>query len=207
LIGELQDGSSFRFDLNSIQVPGEDFASGVASIQLYSTNAGACGQFPTTEAFTFRGLSLPGNNFDTDLAMSDDIHSRFQNGFVLNSAEFPLSLVFEGTLPAKSLLTDSIDFNIESNAITPGLTQYLELFNYSTNSHEFFGGGRTPSFNVDTIETIELPAESIQDYLDPFVEQGSLGANVRARVSWRQTGFILVFPWGANVDHVFWSFN
>jgi len=56
------------------------------------------------------------------------------------------------------------------------------------------------SFNTDTITSPTLGAAS-SDYAEDVT-----GA-VRARLGWRQTGFIINFPWVVSVDLFNWSVN
>ena len=139
---------------------------------------------------TFRGVALVADI--DDLQESDDERARFHPGFTINSSEAPVWLVFEANVGDSS---NDFDFQIESQASTPGLTYTFEAWNWNTNSYDVVGTN-SESFNSDSVENYSLTPEH-------FTATG----DVRSRVGWRQTGFTIGFPWEPRVDRVGWDPN
>ena len=139
---------------------------------------------------TFRGVALVADI--DDLQESDDERARFHPGFTINSNEAPVWLVFEANVGDSS---NDFDFQIESQASTPGLTYTFEAWNWNTNSYDVVGTN-SESFNSDSVENYSLTPEH-------FTATG----DVRSRVGWRQTGFTIGFPWEPRVDRVGWDPN
>ena len=73
----------------------------------------------------------------------------------------------------------------------------MEAFNWMTNSYDVVDTTGA-SFNVDSVVTVNLNA-GIANY----VQNGT--SAVRARAGWRQTGFIINFPWVISVDQLAWT--
>ena len=128
-----------------------------------------------------------------DTFESDDQRISFNPGFTLSSEEAPVWLIFDATVtPAAPSL---LELTAESQVSTPGLELTVEAFNFTTNSFDIVGVD-DGSFNVDRVLNIDL-SDSVQD----FVEAGA----VQARLGWRQTGFVLSFPWIVQLDQLFWT--
>ena len=128
------------------------------------------------------------------LASSDDQRYISNVGFTLNSDESPVWIELTGTSTVAAPAT--LGFSIEASANTPNIRQTVELFNYSTGSFEI-ADSRLASFNVDAFAVAEI-TQNMQD----FVEPGSM--EIKARIGWKQDGFILVFPWQARIDRAVW---
>ena len=86
---------------------------------------------------------------------------------------------------------------MESQAGTPGLTAITEAFNWTSGSYELVGA-EPASFDNDTIVSIDLSSG-----ISNFVQDGT-GA-VRARISWRQMGLTINFPWEVRLDQMLWT--
>ena len=56
-------------------------------------------------------------------------------------------------------------------------------------------GTAPETFNVDTVETFPVVSA---DHIDA-------AGGTMSRLGWRQTGFIINFPWEARIDQVFWE--
>ena len=121
---------------------------------------------------------------------SDDITASFNPGFTLTNLEAPIWLIFDGNAPT----ADS--FQVESRANTPNLTYTVEFANYSQGGQFEVVDRVDESFNADTVSVSTITA----DHIDT-------DGNVQARVGWRQAGFVLIFPWRVDVDHVGWNQN
>ena len=124
----------------------------------------------------------------SDFVDSDDVRARFNPGFVLNSMEAPVWLEFFANAPS------AINFLVESQAGTPGLTYTVEAWNYVTTSYDVLGT-QGEGFNADAVTTFALTSA---DQIDG-------GGDVRSRVGWRKTGLTINFPWEARIDQVGWN--
>lgn len=164
------------------------------SIDLVSCEQEAVQVVP--EAFNvFRGVQLDGTLADT--FESDDSRLLFNPGFILNSTEAPVWLVFDAAISSDS--PSGLELTAESQAGTPGLTGTLEAFNWSSNDYDVVDVSAA-SFNTDTVVSVDL-SSGISDY----VQTGS-GA-VRSRIGWRRTGFTVIFPWEVRLDQMVWTVN
>ena len=143
----------------------------------------------------FRGLQTGGAL--ADAFESDDSRLLFNPGFVLNSTEAPVWLIFDATVSGGS--PSSLELAVESQANTPGLTGTLEAFNWNSNAYDVVDVSPA-SFNTDAVVTADL-STGVSNY----VQTGS-GA-VRSRIGWRQTGFTLLFPWEVRLDQMVWTAN
>lgn len=149
---------------------------------------------PTTTADSvnvFRGIQLSGNLADS--FESDDDRLTFNPGFVINSSEAPVWLIFDSALPSAPT---TLAIQAEMNAGTPGIENTLEAFNWSTNAYDVVDVSPT-SFNSDSVITADLSA-GIANYVGPVNE-------VRARIGWRAGGFIINFPWEVRLDQLVWA--
>ena len=145
-----------------------------------------------TAVTVFRGDLQSGGL--AEIAASDDSYMELHPGFTLTSSEAPVWLLFDAVLAADS--PASLALSIESNANTPGLEYYVELYNFDTGSFEVIAT-EPASFNVDL--TVDVCASGD---LSRFAETGT-GA-IEARIGWYKTGFTIVFPWQVNIDQVGW---
>ena len=143
----------------------------------------------------FRGNATGGAM--ADILESDDSYMTFNPGFILNSNEAPVWLIFDALLPSSS--PDALTLTLESQANTPGLTATVEALNWSTGLFDSLDTS-APGFNSDQVVTLDLTSAS-SDYV-----QASSGA-VLSRVGWRQTGFTLLFPWEVRLDQAIWTVN
>ena len=141
--------------------------------------------FPATGLTRFRGQSIEGDLPETQ--SSDDAYARYIPGFTLNGVENPVWLIFDGEVPV-----GQYDLTVEAQAGTPGLSRRVELWDYNSNSWELVSS-EEESFNVDSISAHPLEPQNFE------------GEDVRARIGWRQSGFIINFPWEIRVDRVAWS--
>lgn len=141
-----------------------------------------------TSYIRFRGIAVGGGDPPlSDFTTSDDVRARWNPGFVLGSLEAPVWLDFEGNCP------DAIDFLVESQSGTPGLSYTVEAFNYTIGAFEEIGV-QDENPNTDVTTTFAITSDHIDD-----------DGSVRARVGWRKTGFTVNFPWEVRVDRVGWT--
>ena len=162
-----------------------------ASMKILAFDSGGGGAvFVSPSALNvFRGNVVSGAL--AEMLDSDDIRAIYNPGFTLNSLEAPVWLIFDGNISG----TPDHNFQVESQAGTPGLTYTMEAFNFTTNVFDVIGT-EMESFNTDTVETYALTS-------DHFDGNG----DVRSRLGWRQTGFTINFPWEARIDQVGWDPN
>ena len=100
----------------------------------------------------------------------------------------PVWLIFDGNANA------AMNFQIESQAGTPGLEYSVEAWNWANGSYDQVAT-QSESFNSDQVVAFAIaPA----DHIDA-------GGNVRSRVGWRQVGFTINFPWEVRVDQIGWN--
>lgn len=134
----------------------------------------------------FRGVEIKGSV--GDFADSDDLRARYNPGFTINDTEAPVWLEFFADAPGAS------GFRVESNAGTPGLEYTVEAFNWANGSYEVIGV-QPESFQFDQL--VQFPVVP-DDHIDT-------DGSVRARVGWRQVGFIINFPWEVLVNQTGWE--
>ena len=182
-----------------IHVPADDFAGRImgSSIGIDAFNLAMEFFSPGTtyvpDTFMiFRGLPISGGL--ADVQNSDDSYLIVRPGFTLNNVDLPVWLIFDSAVAGTPT---QLSLSIESSAGTPGLTKYLELFNWNISQYELLEM-EPESFNVDVVLSVDLTS-AISD----AVETGT--GNVRTRAGWRQTGFTINFPWLVSVDLVQWA--
>ncbi len=162
-------------------------------IQINVDGAGLPVEVVPDSLTVYRGIQIGGTL--EDVFESDDSRIRFNPGFTINSAEAPVWLIFNGTLPTDS--PDSLKIFLESQAGTPGLTHTLEAWNWTSLAYDVVDVSEA-SFNIDSIVVADL-SSAISDYAQPAV------GSVRTRVGWRKTGFTLNYPWEVRVDQMVWA--
>ena len=96
---------------------------------------------------TFRGTQI--NAVLSDFVLSDDMQARYNPGFTLNNLEAPVWLIFDAIAPS------AINFQVESQASTPGLTYTVEAWDWSGLKYDVTGT-TSESFNTDTVETFPI---------------------------------------------------
>lgn len=170
--------------------------AGVDGVKIEIFDCGTESELVSPASFsTVRGILIGGDA--TDVAASDDSYLKHNPGFTLNSSESPVWLEFNANLSSDEPV--DLEALFETSANTPGLTQTVEVRNWTTNQFELVDSGDA-SFNSDAVISIDLTS-GVSDY----VEDGS--AALQVRVGFRQTGFTLLFPWTTCIDQVQWSAN
>ena len=142
----------------------------------------------------FRGNLIAGGL--AELRESDDSYLQVQPGFTLNSNEPPVWVEFSGT--ATDDAPANLSFLIEGNANTVNLNQTIELFNFNSGSYEEIDS--RDATIVDSVTQVTPGGDVTR-----FVQGGS--GMIKARVGWKATGFVLLYPWTISVDHVAWDLN
>ena len=170
--------------------------AGVDGVRIESIDCGAVPAVVTpANTNVFRGVLVAGSA--DDLAESDDAFAGFNPGFTITAQEAPVWLIFDSNLPTDDF--EGLLLQYEAQANTPGLTATLEAFNWTSNSYDVVDTSAT-MFSTDAIVSVDLSANT-----SDYIMQGT--AEVRSRLGWRRTGFTILFPWEARLDHVFWMAN
>ena len=193
LTAVLEDGSDFGFFLDPVIVGLQPDAATFASTVLITRTEPVVETTPVTTFSPLRGIFAGGDV--SALEISDDVDLSYNPGFVLSSLEAPVWLEFEGDLATDS--PSALSFTTEVSANTTGLSQTTDLLDWSSNQFVEVDV-RPTTFNVDSVVLI-----NVSDQIFDFVEPGT--GTVRARIGWRSTGFIILFPWTVNVDQVVWN--
>lgn len=138
---------------------------------------------PVNSLIVTQGFQLGTN---ANLEASDDQRLRFMPSKAVAPGEHVISMVAEANAAAAE------EFLLESKSNTPNLTVLIEFFNWTTNAFEIVDA------DVETI-TDELRAVT----LDPASHVNPNGT-VRSRVSWIQSGPLLMFPFNIELDQLGW---
>jgi hypothetical protein len=138
-----------------------------------------------------RGFYVSGALADT--FASDNMYLVHNPGITLNPSEPPVWLEFIGTSPTQT--PTFLNVKLEAKVNTLGLQQRIEMFNWTTNQYELVDA-RAASLNVDGIVSVNVAIAS------DFVQAGT--RRVKARLGWKQTGLVFLFPWTVSVDQVVW---
>ena len=148
---------------------------------------------PAANVTVVRGNLISGAA--ADLTASDDTRMAFTPGFTLNDTEAPVWLELDAV--STSGHPSGIRFEIEANVSTPGLEQTVEVFNEVNGAFEVVDSGPA-SFNVDQVISHDFNGTEMFNFLDA-------NDSLRARLSWRQVGFIINFPWEVRIDQAGWK--
>jgi hypothetical protein len=115
-------------------------------------------------------------------------------GFTLSPSEPPAQLVVESVAPAGQAL--GLGFEVVAKANTPGLSQRVELFDFSTG--QYVPMGTQGATMADSTQSVSVPSGP-----GNFVQPGT--GLVRAKVVWYRSGLTLLWPWSVSVDHAQWK--
>ena len=139
---------------------------------------------PVNSLIVTQGIQL-GTNANLDA--SDDQRLRFMPSKAVAPGEHVISMVAEANAATAE------EFLLESKSNTPNLTVLIEFFNWTTNAFEI----------VDAdVETVTDDFRSVA--LDPASHINPNGT-VRSRVSWIQSGPLLIFPFNIELDQLGWA--
>jgi hypothetical protein len=89
-----------------------------------------------------------------------------------------------------------LEFTLETQVDTPGVTQTVELFNYVSQEFEEVDS-RVTSFNEDAV--VEIVVDN-----DPgrFIDPETL--EVKAQLTWKPGPLVIVYPWYLGIDQAIW---
>ena len=139
----------------------------------------------------FRGSQTGG--VLSDLFDSDDSYITALPGITLDQSERQVQLIINGTASGDD--PTELRIRVEAHADIGNIGQWIDLWNYDTNSYEqvdFMIATTTDSIVEVTITT------------DPgrFIEAGT--NQMRARISYKEAGIVLSFPWLISFDQTIW---
>ncbi|MHB8637204.1 MAG: outer membrane protein assembly factor BamB family protein [Fimbriimonadaceae bacterium] len=151
---------------------------------------GALALTPPTAYQVYRGLLLSGGL--PSLCNVDDQALVVRPGPVLGAQEAPIQLVVTGTLP--NTAPTQLKFHLLASVNSVNVSQSVELWNFATSKWELLGSTAASAAETPDDITAANPAQ--------FVQPGT--GQVQARLSWKQVGPTLVYPWHASVDQAVW---
>ncbi|MCH8273432.1 MAG: choice-of-anchor B family protein [Armatimonadetes bacterium] len=129
-----------------------------------------------------------------DLFDSDDSYVDVRPWFVLSTVEAPVQVIVEGTSPNTS--PSQLGFLLEAHTSIPNIGQKIELFNYVTATWELVDS--RPATVIDSVVLLTISA-SPERFIEP-----ATGA-MKARISYKESGPILSYPWLARIDRAVWT--
>ena len=147
----------------------------------------------TPDSFSlFRGM-LTGGGL-SDLFASEDSWMTVLPGITLNQAERQVQLVIVGTSPTET--PSELRIRVEAHAEINNIGQWIELWNYDTNSYE------QVDFMIAT--TVDSIVEvSITTNPERFIQAGT--KEMKAKISYKEAGIVLFFPWLISFDQTVWA--
>jgi hypothetical protein len=127
-----------------------------------------------------------------DMFSSNNVSFILRPGPVLVTTQDPVKLVLSGNAPGGS--PSDLVFLVKSSASTFSIRQRIEVYNFATTSYEEVSFA-PPTYNPQVI-TIASPA----NHVGPNNE-------VRARLSYRLAGAVIVYPWTVSIDEATWRYT
>ena len=138
-----------------------------------------------------RGVIIGGNNV-ASVQSSDNVRMEIRPGIVFTTSQDPIEVVFAGTVPVMPL--SSINLRVESSASAPAVQLKIDMYDYDAN--QWVEVRNIASTTTDTTYN------HVRNDWDRWI---SAGGTVRARVRYRVTGPVFVYPWTARLDWVHWT--
>ncbi|MGI8923012.1 MAG: hypothetical protein ACR2HJ_03065 [Fimbriimonadales bacterium] len=126
-----------------------------------------------------------------DLFNSDDSKMGLHPGIVFGTFQAPIRVVLEST-SAQGPIT--LKFRVESAASSLSVSQKIELYNFTL--------GRYVSLSTTNLTTSDGVVEVTAPNPSQFVQ--AVTGKVRARLEYRVTGPVFVFPWRVDIDQAVW---
>ncbi|MHB8637884.1 MAG: Kelch repeat-containing protein [Fimbriimonadaceae bacterium] len=139
----------------------------------------------------FRGIQSSGGL--SSLFFADSNVVGVQTGPTLVSSEAPVQVVVTGTSP--TLSPTSLKFTTTAKLNTPGTSQTISLWNYSTGKYDVLD---TREISTSSLSVTVTATGTLSNYV------GLLGA-VQAKISYKQTGPTLIYHWTASIDLANWT--
>jgi hypothetical protein len=145
----------------------------------------------TSSIQAIRGMILAGGI--AQLADSDNDRLVARPGPVLTSLEAPLQLVLDGT--SASATATSLKFTVEAQGSTSSIRQIIQLYNFQSGQYETYDD-YSMMLSDGRMQVTAVTPQS-------FIEGGTRA--VRAKLSYRVSGPVLVYPWQARIDQAYWN--
>jgi hypothetical protein len=148
-------------------------------------------EFSPTALNPIRGVLVGGNL--AALLNSDDTRLVHRPGIVFSTTQAPVSFEVVGTAPQQT--ASELRFVIESQGSAPAVSQRVELFDYVSNAYVPF-----PATNLTTADVTREVVVSTN--ASRYIQAGT--REVKARLEFRATGPVFVYPWESRVDLIKW---
>jgi hypothetical protein len=126
-----------------------------------------------------------------ELLFSDDQRLILQPFVVLNQGEPPVQLELEGTLSGSPV---ALGFRLEGHVSVGNLTQQILMYNFSTNQWDLIDS--RPASVTETV--LDVQVSNPASYVEPGTRR------VRALLTWKPAGPVLVYPWQVRIDQAVW---
>ena len=181
-VGDLAVGAAFDDDGG-----GRSFDRGAVWILFLD---GVRDVLPDSYSF-FRGSQTGG--VLSDLLASDDSWMTVLPGITLNQSERQVQLIVTGTSPTET--PSELRIRVEAHAEINNIGQWIELWNYDTNSYE------QVDFMIATLAD-SIVEVSITTNPERFIQAGT--KQMKAKVSYKEAGIVLQFPWLISFDQTVW---
>lgn len=140
----------------------------------------------------FRGALVSGGL--AELLSSDDQYLVVRNGPIAFPNESPITIYFDGTYTGGT--KTAVSFKIENKVSISGLTQIVDMFNYTTNSYDTTAVDTRPAPTTDTVVKITGSGD-----INRFF---GTGGALRSRLRVRPAGPLFTNNWRTSVDQVQW---
>jgi hypothetical protein len=128
------------------------------------------------------------------LQFSDNNRLVYRPGITLSTAQSPVEFEVRATSP--TLNTSQLAFAYEGHATAASVFTKIELLNQTTGLYETVSNGASTTGDT-VIETV------VTSNPNRFIH--STTGEVRARISARANGPVLLFPWTHRVDRAVWN--
>ncbi|MGI8924111.1 MAG: hypothetical protein ACR2HJ_08765 [Fimbriimonadales bacterium] len=132
------------------------------------------------------------------ISLYEDDGSRliYRPGPVFSNSQPPIELVMTGTSPDTTV--SSLTFSLQSSSSSTNILQSIALFNYVTGQYEVVDTHQTTTGDSNVTVVITSNPSRFVNHLG--------NREVKARISYKASGAIFVFPWFARLDKVSWNF-
>ncbi len=178
--------STIEFGVSEITVVANGISSDPTSISVGNIVA-----VPPTSFSVFRGVLESGGL--SDLLVSDDSYLVVRNGATTLMSESPITVTFDTTSP--NAIPASLDFMVENHVSITGLTQRIDMFDFTAGSYE--------QEDQRSATTTDSTVTAIGSNPGRFVESGT--HTLRSRLRVRADGPVFVNTWRSFTDKVAWD--
>ena len=137
----------------------------------------------------FRGVGTGGNL--ASLYAVDGNYLKVQGGPTLSQSEAPITIYFNGTSPSST--EGTVGVTVVGQANTNGLTQEIDMYDWVLGSWVALDTrAASHNSNITVSATVSNPSH--------FIQAGTLA--MKARLTYRQAGPTLTFPWSSLTDQM-----